>query len=421
MIAMWEDIIMATQPTPLKASAHHGYDSWTTTWRDDQGHRRGKRFGKVGEVTRKAALARFNNWLRNEWESKPTVRNPEDPNLYTVNMLADQYQRHAETIYRKNGKLTSHIEQVKSALDALRKTFGDSPVEMVGAPQIVRLRDAMVYSTDRKGNASKLTASTVNGRLRIIRQAFVWGRLYSSVPAAVAYDVSLVKPLRPGRNDAKPSKIVAPVPEDVFRATLKETPQTVADMAWLQYWTGMRSGEVCQLRVCDIQANGDVWLYKPLSHKSEHQGKVRVVAIGPNGQKVLAPYIAKRKLNEYVFLPEDAHRERLERIGFAKVMAYQMSRSTFKPGRCFRGETYYNKIAYACDRAFDPEGEKRAAGDYSHRWHPHRLRHNAATRMRAALGIEAASDVLGHSGFSTTLIYAERSLERAKEAARKVG
>lgn len=421
MIAMLEDIIMASDPTPLRASPHHEYKSWTSTWYDAQGHRRTKRFGKVDEVKRKVALARFNNWLHTEYKAKQHVRNPDDPDLYTAGMLADEYLRHAAAMYLKNGKPTSHMEQVNAALKAFKDAFGDSPIQSVGAPQIVRLRDAMIHTTDRDGNPRRLSISTVNGRLRIIRQAFVWGRLYGPVPAPVAYDVSLVGPLRAGRTEAKPAKVVLPVPEDVLAATLAAAPQTVADMARVQYWTGMRPGEVCQLRPCDLEHDGDIWLYRPTTHKGEHHSKVRVVPVGPSAQAILRPYIDRRKMTEFVFLPEDAHRERLEQIGFAEVTAYQMSRSTFKPGRKFRADTYYNKIAYACDRAFDPKGERRARRDYSHRWHPHRLRHNAATRYRQVLGIEAASDVLGHSSFNTTLIYAERAITRMKEVARVAG
>lgn len=412
---------MPTHPTQLRSSPHHGYRSWTTTWWDDQGHRRGKRFGKVDEVKKRVALARYNDWLNNDWKAKQHVRNPDDPDLYTVAMLADEYLRHAATVYRKDGKPTSHMEQVKAAMAAIRTTFGDAPIETVGAPQIVRLRDAMVHAADRNGQPATLSCSTVNGRLRIIRQAFAWGRLYGPVPAAVAYDVSLVKPLRAGRSEGKPPKVVVPVPENVLRATLAAAPQTVADMAWLQYWTGMRSGEVCQIRPCDLERNGDVWLYRPPKHKSQHHGKTRVVAIGPQGQAILRAYIERRKMTDYLFLPEDAHRERLEQIGFADVTAYQVSRSRFKPGRCFRQDTYYNKIVYACDRVYDPKGERRARGDFSHRWHPHRLRHNAATRYRDTLGIEAATDVLGHSSFNTAAIYAERSVERMKDVARVAG
>lgn len=415
-------IDVMSSPTSLKPQPHHGYKSWTTTWWDDQGHRRTRRFGKVGEVPRRIAAARYNDWLLGDYRNKAHVRNPDDPNLYTVGMLCADYEKHAATLYVKHGYETSQMDSVRAAMRALRTAHGDAPVESVGAPEIARLRDAMIDAKDRKGEPRTLAVSTVNGRLRIIRQAFAWGRLYGPVPAAVAYDVSLVKALKAGRTKAKAPVPVKPVPEGVLNRTLAEAPQTVADMARLQYWTGMRPGEVCQLRACDIDRKGDVWLYTPGTHKTEHHGKGRVVPIGPNAQKILRTYIAKRaRITDYVFLPEEAHRERLEQLGYPEVMAYQLSRSAFKPGRMFRTETYYNKIRYACERVFDPKGTRRAKGDRSFYWHPHQLRHNAATRMRELAGLEDASHVLGHDSKTSTLIYAAQSVEKMKEVARIAG
>ena len=67
MFAKPEDI-MATLPTPLRASAHHGYKSWSCTWYDDQGHRRTKRFGKVTELTKTKARILYEAWKSREWK-----------------------------------------------------------------------------------------------------------------------------------------------------------------------------------------------------------------------------------------------------------------------------------------------------------------------------------------------------------------
>jgi site-specific recombinase XerC len=62
-----------------------------------------------------------------------------------------------------------------------------------------------------------------------------------------------------------------------------------------------------------------------------------------------------------------------------------------------------------------------AAWRTSHRWHPNRLRHTAATDIRARYGLEAAQVVLGHSRADVTQVYAERDLEKAREVMREVG
>ncbi len=56
-----------------------------------------------------------------------------------------------------------------------------------------------------------------------------------------------------------------------------------------------------------------------------------------------------------------------------------------------------------------------------HTWHPHQLRHTAATEIRRTFGLEAAQVALGHAAADVTQIYAERDLELARKVAAKLG
>lgn len=395
----------------MRASAHHASKSWTTSWYDDQKKRRCKRFGRVDQVNKKVAAARYQHWLSTEWRIKNHVRSPGDPDTYTVQNLADAFLANANKVYRKNGRLTSQIDQVQCAMTALTGRYSEMPADAIGAPQIAALRDSMV-----QGVKKTLTLSTINARLRIIKQAYKWARTYGLVSREAVYDISIVPPLKAGETDAKLGRVIQPVPKDILEKTLAGCTATLAAMIRLQSITGMRSGEMCALRVCDIERSDKVWDYAPLTHKTEHHGKVRKINFGPESQKILKPFLAKRKkLDEYVFLPAEAHQERLQQIGFEKVAAYQTSRSNFIPGRKFSAGSYYSHVCRTCDIVFDADGKRRAARDFRHRWHPHRLRHNAATTYRERFGIEAATDVLGHSNFNTAKIYAERSEKRIKE------
>jgi integrase len=49
-------------------------------------------------------------------------------------------------------------------------------------------------------------------------------------------------------------------------------------------------------------------------------------------------------------------------------------------------------------------------------WHPHQLRHNAATRLRRDFGLEVARVIPGHSSAAVTEVYAEVDLRMAAEA-----
>lgn len=55
-----------------------------------------------------------------------------------------------------------------------------------------------------------------------------------------------------------------------------------------------------------------------------------------------------------------------------------------------------------------------------HHWHPPRLRHNYATRVRREFGLEAAQVLLGHTKADVTQVYAERDMSRAATVAAKI-
>jgi integrase len=76
--------------------------------------------------------------------------------------------------------------------------------------------------------------------------------------------------LKKGRTQARETRPVECVEDSVVEATLPHLPTIVADMVRLQRLTGMRPGEVCSLRPCDVNKTDDVWLYIPDEHKTEH-------------------------------------------------------------------------------------------------------------------------------------------------------
>src|SRR5262249_4128319 len=112
-------------------------------------------------------------------------------------------------------------------------------------------------------------------------------------------------------------------------------------------------------------------------------------------------------------------------------------------GGRYRVAAYRLAIYRACDRAFLPPtplakrkdetwkawrgrltAEDRAElrrWRKAHRWHPHQLRHNAATVLRKGYGIEVAKIILGHATLSATQVYAERDLEKAREIVSEIG
>lgn len=66
----------------------------------------------------------------------------------------------------------------------------------------------------------------------------------------------------------------------------------------------MRPGELCQMRPGDIDRVGDVWTYRPKTHKNQSRGKQRLIAIGPRAQKILRPYLL-RPADSFCFSPKE--------------------------------------------------------------------------------------------------------------------
>ena len=62
-----------------------------------------------------------------------------------------------------------------------------------------------------------------------------------------------------------------------------------------------------------------------------------------------------------------------------------------------------------------------AAWRKEHRWHPHQLRHAAATLIRKEYGVELSRIILGHSDMGVTLLYAEADRQQAMEVMSKIG
>ena len=87
-------------------------------------------------------------------------------------------------------------------------------------------------------------------------------------------------------------------------------PDVVSDMVEFQRATGARPTEVCILRPCDIDRSGDVWIYRPESHKTEHHGKDRQIYIGPKAQAALARYLL-RDAEAYCFSPAESLQKQL--------------------------------------------------------------------------------------------------------------
>ncbi len=343
----------------------------------------------------------------------------------TVNELIVGFMEHAQDHYRRaDGTQTDEVDQCKQTLRLLKKLYGQTIAAEYGPRDLKATRQAMVDA----GWSRK----TINGRVGRIRRVFRWAASEELIPAGVYQGLSTVTGLQAGRTDARETEPVVPVPMEHVLATLPHLRPAVAAMVEVQLFTGMRPGEVCQLRPCDIDRSGSVWLYRPTQFKSKHKGKSRVVAIGPKAQALLAKF-APPEPTDYYFSPRRVVEElRAELSAKRKTPKYpsHMKRNQAKrlvnpkraAGARYRVKVFEGSIAKAIVKANRPRIEAGVELEYHiPRWGPNRLRHNHGTLVRHASGLEGAQVALGHAHAAITEVYAEKNLSLAAKIASEIG
>jgi integrase len=375
-------------------------------------------------------------------------RLPEPDATLTVNEVLLAYDCFAETHYKPNGgKPSTELECVRDALRIVKTLFGRTPAAAFGPKRLKAVRAKMLERGWCRGY--------VNHQVDRVRRVFKWAVAEEMVPGEVFHALEAVGGLRRGMPGVRESLPVKPAPEHFIDAAKPLMPPPVQAMVELQLLTGMRPGEACIMRACDLEVAGTVWVYRPASHKTEHHGKAREVYLGPRAQEVVRPWL-KLDTTAYLFSPAEAeaarNAQRRQQRRSPMTPSQAARRPKRHPGRPKRDRydvaSYRRAIRRACDWAFPlperlgrrrtPEGklesqrawlarltaEEKAevrAWRREHQWHPHQLRHNAATNLRREYGVELARIVLGHATAFTTEIYAEADRQQAIQAIARIG
>jgi integrase len=331
----------------------------------------------------------------------------------SISALVTRYLEHAERYYRgADGKTSREPENIKYAVMPLVKHCPALPAEEFGPLKLKELREKMIKSG--------WCRNVVNQRVGIIKRMFKWAASEQLVPASVYHGLQTVGGLKQGRSGAKETEPVTPVAESHVRAILPFTTPTVAAMIELQLLTGMRSGELVSMRSCDVETGGKIWFYRPTDHKTKYRGHNRTIAIGPQAQKALKPFL-KSKLDDYCFSPVESEQQRLEKCHASRKTPLNHGN---RPGTNRKGtrslQERYDPASYRCAVQYAIRAARKA-GVKVPDFHPHQLRHTAATRIRKEMGLDAARAMLGHRNLKITDDYAELDQALAGEAALKFG
>jgi integrase len=385
------------------------------------------------------------NQLLGEIEASPMRSTESGREVVTINQLMLAFLDHAEQHYRRaDGSLTHEVHEYKLMSRYIREDYGHTPAARFGPSALKAIRQKFI-------NAG-WCRSLINQRIGRVRRVFKWGTAEELVPVAVYQSLSTVSGLQRGRSKVRESKPVESVEDTIVDATVQHLNRHVAGMVRFQQFTGCRPGEVCAIRRRDIDMSSPIWLYSPEQHKTAWRGKRRVVAIGPQAQKLFRQFFTA-DLDDYLFCPrrtvEELHANRAAKRRAPRYPSEQRRKSSRKSKRELTPTESYDVNAYgraidrACDRAFPAPGilaqlpgetreawktrltvQQKAdlkAWQRNHHWNTNQLRHSYATKVRKEHGLEAAQVALGHSRADVTQIYAERNEALAITIASKLG
>ena len=374
----------------------------------------------------------------------------------TVNHLIHGFWQHAQIYYRKpDGTPTTELDNIRQALRPLRRLYGQTAADQFGPKSLKALREHMIVLGWCRSN--------INKQISRIKCLFRWASENELVPPTVHYGLLAVKGLKRGRCTARESEPVTRVPEERITAIKPFVSRQVWALVQLQLLTSARAGELVGLRGLDLKTGHKIWTAEPEDHKTAHHGHSKRIYFGPQATAVIQEFLQNRSVDSCLFSPAEADAERRAKLHRARIENgtplscgtvagdHKKDKPQREPGDRYTVNSYRQAIWRGCDAAFPPpealartkvkarrgtrwetqaEWKVRLGPEswkqlrdwqISHRWHPHQLRHNAATHLRKEFGIEVARVILGHRSASVTEIYAELDDAKAKKVMGRIG
>lgn len=315
------------------------------------------------------------------------------------------FLKHCKQYYKDSPEFQQYARAIGPVIDL----FSDCHVNEFGISEFKVVRDHWV----RRGCAR----SYCNKQAKRVVAFFKWLVSEDLLDVTVYQTLKTVPPLKAGRCSSPESPKVKPVDDATIKATIKHLPKVLADMVRIHRLLGCRPSELLSIKPCMVNRESEVWTVRLEHHKNAWRNQERIIAIGPKAQKILEPYLNRDK-DSYCFSPAEAMEQRLADREAKRTTALSCGNrrgTNRKPNPKKKPGEFYTVIGYT--KAIHTAARKAGVPI----WGANRLRHAAATAIREQENLEAASAILGHRTISMTENYAERSLQRAIEVAKKHG
>lgn len=350
--------------------------------------RRRKYFGTYGTPEAESAYRRWlGQLLRLEEQPEPL---PIVDSSTRIADLVEPFLDHAAGYYSRGGKPTEEFRNLRDTMRLLLRHARNDLAVSFGPNALREVRDKIAREgwVDQKGESRRYSRRYLNSTTGRILRFFTWCESRELVPKGTSTHLRTVEPLREGSckyADERPK--VQAVPLSVVRDTLPFCRDNLAALIQVQLWGGMRPSEACRMRPVDIDTSGDIWLYTPDRHKTEHHEHRLVKAIPTPAQEAIAPFLEAAPTRESPLF-------------------------TTRYGNPYDARSYYQAVKKAVELA-------NKNGVSVPHWSPLQLRHTISGVVDKMLGREASQHYLGHSRPDVTAIYAGRNeslLLRAAES-----
>jgi integrase len=330
--------------------------------------------GAFGSLAAQQAYAE----LLAKWESngrRPLDPTPDVEGIKPVREVFRLWlaQLDASGRYQRNGAPTSARRRLLGRVEKFLKMHGSMPAHRLTERQLVTYRDELERTT--------LTRSGINCSVAAVKQGIRWGFERGHFTRDCWLSCSAVAPLSrtvAGHRDRKKAKR-APTPSEVEAVAVAASP-IVAAMLRVQFLLGSRPGELCAMRLADIDrstipTHGAATFRVPDSiAKTAHHGRSVRYAIPPSALAII-----------------DAQPSRGPG---APVFESPIRSANGKRQWSVGG--YRNALLAACERA----GVEAFSG--------HEVRHGTITLACAKYGAFAASSMANHGRLQTTEGYVHR-------------